>query len=368
MRVALITELYAPHVGGQENRFKALAEGFVQRGAEVTVFTVRYEAGLAAEEVLNGVRVLRAPDVPGYVRGGAGGLVRSPMGMLRFGLATRRWLASSEPFDFLYFNQWPYLHVLFAPRRARSIAAIDWCEHRDEAVHVLPERLLPRLVRGNFCVNADTANRLGEAAGVAIGYLPSGVYRSRYESNRKDRAGFLFVGRLVANKNLPLLVNGYAEYRLAGGTEPLRIAGAGPERDRLLDIVGQQTHDVAEAIEVLGEVAEDRKVELLASSRALLLPSLREGFPNVVAEAMASGLPTVTVDSPENGTAPVVRRYGSGTVGSADPAGFASAINEALGSWDAIHARCVVGAAELDWETIVDELYAYAALPLGSER
>jgi glycosyltransferase involved in cell wall biosynthesis len=41
-------------------------------------------------------------------------------------------------------------------------------------------------------------------------------------------------------------------------------------------------------------VSDERKYELLARTRLLMMTSQREGFPRVVAEAMASGVPVVT--------------------------------------------------------------------------
>ena len=46
---------------------------------------------------------------------------------------------------------------------------------------------------------------------------------------------------------------------------------------------------VADRVQVLGSVDEARKLDLLAMSSVLGMPSKREGFPRVIAEAMASG-------------------------------------------------------------------------------
>lgn len=45
---------------------------------------------------------------------------------------------------------------------------------------------------------------------------------------------------------------------------------------------------------VLGWVEREEKIKLLRSSRLLLLPTYTEGIPNVLLEAMASGLPAIT--------------------------------------------------------------------------
>lgn len=357
-RIALVTELYPPSIGGQQTRFEALATRLRDLGASVTVVCTMHAPGLAEEEDLEGVRILRGPFLPKYMDPLLRQTVRSPVGMFRFALQVRRVLSRND-FDFIYFNQWPYLHVLFAPRRSRKMAGIDWCEMRDEAIHYLPQRLLPRLVPLNLSVSNWTAQRFENLAGVDVGYLPTGVDLKRFHPTIGERNGLLFLGRLVENKNLPLLIRSFARYRELGGTEELTIAGSGPEESTARKELTKLTPGIRESVDLLGEVPEQKKIDLLATSRLLLIPSLREGFPNVVAEAMASGLPVATVSSPENGTAHVVRLYEIGTVGEPNPESFALAISRALETADDYSSRCIAAAREIDWPVLAAQLYKY---------
>jgi len=96
-----------------------------------------------------------------------------------------------------------------------------------------------------------------------------------------------------------------------------------------------------------------RKVDLLASSLLLVVPSRREGFPRVVAEAMASGLPVVTVDYPENGTAAVVNRYSIGVVTAPLPDELASGCLAAILRWNEFSANGLNASPELDWSRLL---------------
>ena len=78
-------------------------------------------------------------------------------------------------------------------------------------------------------------------------------------------------------------------WRLLKRPPQLRLVGEGPEGDDLRDLV--QIYGLATKVQFLGSVAGTS--DLVRSSQIALLPSLTEGFPNALIEAMAAGLPAV---------------------------------------------------------------------------
>jgi len=58
MKILIVAEYYAPHIGGVETFFRHLAEGLAARGVEVSVVTCCLP-GTATDEVLNGVQIHR---------------------------------------------------------------------------------------------------------------------------------------------------------------------------------------------------------------------------------------------------------------------------------------------------------------------
>lgn len=92
------------------------------------------------------------------------------------------------------------------------------------------------------------------------------------------RAQLLFVGRFVEKKGLAAL----RELAVMCPEHDLLLAGGGP-----IDPVGWRLPNVR----VLGRRTRAELARLYRASDALVLPSVGEGFPLVIQEAMASGLP-----------------------------------------------------------------------------
>lgn len=97
----------------------------------------------------------------------------------------------------------------------------------------------------------------------------------------RPREGFLFVGRLSREKGIDVLVES-AELSMPSG---LRVAGSGPEAQRLEGIPG---------VALLGAICAARVREEMTRAIGLVLPSIcYENFPRTVVEAFACGLPVI---------------------------------------------------------------------------
>jgi len=356
MRIAILTELFPPSIGGQEIRFAELAQALVQRGHSVEVFCIQNVPGTPQEETVTNVKIHRFPEAFNYQSPTLGQLRRRLLPLLRYALWCRD---IPGDFDFVVFNEWPLVHVMLARPSIRSKAAVDWCESRDGMLFSLVQRYLPRMVRKNIANTAALKAKLQTASGCPFEFLPSGIFPERYRSARRsERNGILYLGRVTEHKNVPLLLSAFEALIGKGYTGPLRIAGSGPLLLMLHEWVRAST--VANKIEVLGSVDEGAKQQLLANSEVLLLTSRREGFPRVVAEAMASGLPVVTADYAENGAKELVSQYGIGQVAVSAADAVSDAILHVLDKWDRYSIACIAASKSLNWETLVEDFLKIA--------
>lgn len=118
----------------------------------------------------------------------------------------------------------------------------------------------------------------------------------------------LSVGRLAPAKGQMLLVQACAQLASEGLGFELRLVGEGPDRERLEHAV--QHHGLSHCVRFAGALNQAEVRAELACADAFVLPSLAEGIPVVLMEAMASGVPCVT--SPVNGIPELIDHGTSG--------------------------------------------------------
>lgn len=111
---------------------------------------------------------------------------------------------------------------------------------------------------------------------------------------KKDTVTFCFVGRLVRDKGINELVTAFQQLHETNPDIRLLLVGSFEEQ---LDPVLPETKQAIEqhpAIEWVGWQNDIRP--FLAASDVFVFPSYREGFPNVVLQAGAMGLPSIVTN------------------------------------------------------------------------
>lgn len=165
---------------------------------------------------------------------------------------------------------------------------------------VLERMLMPPSVKRANVVIAVSHSTESEL----VQYFPECAERVRtiYEApflSPADEPGpvgeyFLFVGTVEPRKNLLRLLEAYALYvTQVEQPLPFKICGGRgwglPMLTERLQALG-----VGDWVEVLGYVADDQLPDLYRRARALLIPSLYEGFGLPIVEAFSQGTPVLT--------------------------------------------------------------------------
>jgi glycosyltransferase involved in cell wall biosynthesis len=165
----------------------------------------------------------------------------------------------------------------------------------------------------------------------------------------------LFVGNLEPRKNLPRLIEAFAEVRRRAGAEgrsaQLVLAGT---RAWLHGGIFRavEAHGLADAVAFTDYVPRGDLPALYAGATCFVFPSLYEGFGLPVLEAMAAGAPVVAARA---GSIPEVAGDAALLVDARVPDEIAAAI-EAVLTDGALRARLVARgrarAAQFEWNTV----------------
>ena len=106
-----------------------------------------------------------------------------------------------------------------------------------------------------------------------------------------------FIGRLSPQKNLRILLNAYATAKTILD-EPLKlvIVGDGPEKGFLMREAKRLK--LSKEVDFTGAISEKKKIELLNNFDVFLMPSIYEGCPIALLEAMASSKAIISSNIP----------------------------------------------------------------------
>lgn len=183
-------------------------------------------------------------------------------------------------------------------------------------------------------------------------FLPNG-YNDREIHVHAERAPrhFLFVGGLLPGKNPDRLVEAYAQVAEKVGLD-LVLVGDGPMRQSLESRVREL--GIAQRVQFKGQLPHAELDALLAEAAALVLPSVSEGMPIAVNEALASGTPVIASRLP--GTQLQVH---SDELGILVPMGNIDALSDAMAEcasrrWD--YARIAETSGVLTWRGYAQRL------------
>lgn len=323
---------YAPYVSGLTETARHLAEGMAARGYRVAVVAARHDRTLPPRERLGGVDVYRCRVLARVSRGLVTPTYPSVVARL------------AQESDLLHLNL-PMAEAGAIARRVTGTPIVSM-------VHIdlqLPPGPLNRLAeRASHRTSAAAIQR----SAAVVAYSEDQARASTFwplieprrftpiaapcEDRRGGRPGYRdgsgphigFLGRIVHEKGIEYLVHAFrsiddptARLLLAGN---YRTVAGGSNVERVRAAIGDDTR-----IRLLGELRGRQVDDFYASIDVFALPSVAESFGIVQAEAMMTGVPSVTTDLP-GGRLPVAATGFGRLVPPRNPAALRRAILEML--------------------------------------
>ena len=185
------------------------------------------------------------------------------------------------------------------------------------ATHIYPEGQGVRADLIRYGVTRKPLSILanGNISGVDTHYfaLPTLAQRNSQRTSlgiEETEVVFLYVGRLVGDKGINELIAAFTEINLQHQNAKLLLVGYMEEKLDPLNLATIQAIETDENIIFVGFQADVRPY--YAAADCLVLPSYREGFPNVLLQGGAMGLPSIVTDV--NGSNEIVVPDITGTI------------------------------------------------------
>lgn len=195
----------------------------------------------------------------------------------------------------------------YVARKLWRTPYLVWGRGTDVYLPWLFKRPISRLILRNanavIALTRDMKQEMQKIYSREVEVIPNGIelqdYRdlgAKAEIRRSlglggDERLVLFVGTLRPVKGLPFLIEAMSIMRQHNPVARLMLVGDGQERRGLQGLVEES--DMEDAVTFVGEVPNEKVPEYMAAADVLVLPSLSEGFPVTILEAMAAGLPVV---------------------------------------------------------------------------
>lgn len=252
---------------------------------------------------------------------------------------------------------------------------LDYLEHRPAVARIarLTESLCAPMADEVVAVSSFTAGRLdARLKGRPCTVIENGIDLRQIERASAADPGVdvLFVGRLIEDKRVDVLLRAVAMLRAERPHISCEIVGDGPERHRLEALAGQL--GIADTVRFAGIIDEQSLFGRMKSARVFALPSIREGFGIVVVEAQACGAVPVVARAPHSAASSLVEDGRTGLVCDPDPASFAAALGGLLDDEArrvSIAREARASAARRDWDRIAEQLEAvYRTVVAGRGR
>lgn len=183
------------------------------------------------------------------------------------------------------------------------------------ATHIVPEGegVKNDLIRFGITKKPLKVLGYGNVRGIDLNYYNATLPDVKAAADKIRRDGkftFIFIGRLVRDKGINELVDAFV--RLNSQWPNTRLLLVGPYEENL-DPLSPETLSAInnnEAIQCVGRQNDVRS--WLVASDVFVFPSYREGFPNVVIEAGAMGLPSIVTDI--NGSREIIEDGKNGVI------------------------------------------------------
>ena len=293
-------KLYPEVPGGGPYHVHALSRDQAALGHDVTVLTIRSSPDEPRRERRDGYTVLRYDSTVNLLGND-----------VSIGLGRR--LRGADGFDVVHAHSHLYSSTVLAAVKRRfdgtPLAVTNHGLYSQSAPRRVFEWYLRTVGRWTFdasdrifCytdVDRDRIRDLGVETPISV--IENGIDLDRFTPDGPTHDALppegpvvLFVGRLVGGKHPETVLDAFETVRAEVPDARLVFVGDGPMKGDLQERAGELS--IGDAVSFLGYRPYEELPSIYRGADVLALPSETEGFPRVILEALASGVPVVSSD------------------------------------------------------------------------
>ena len=368
MKIAFVYDVVYPYVkGGVEKRVQELAVRLSARGHDVHVIGMKYWEG--SDSIENNGVILHGICTPKPLYADGRRTIREA---IYFSACLVPFLMR-ETFEIIDCQQFPYFPsfpVKIASVMKKKPFVITWHEVWGDYWYdylgwkggfgKITERLVAGFTHHNVSVSGTTARKL-QLLRVRddVPCIPNGIDAAYIKSVPISTlsSDIVFVGRLIKEKHVDMLVRAFAIILPEFPDCTLLILGDGPERKA----IGSLIKELAVGNRVILKPFQDSHddvISIMKASHVCVIPSTREGFGIAALEALACGLPVVTVNHPDNAISELITNE-TGFLSLLSAEDLAEKIRIALSRYPEMKTACMISTEVYDWDRIVDRVEIY---------
>ncbi len=282
-------------LGGTEHQILGLCRELVKRGHEVHLLRRWYEG--PGEEQIDGINIINinSPDLPDSI------VEKVPTKIIYSILAANRIKALQPDILNMLGKSSSYgLCKLAIPKIHAALFNLGGIRAELFSLRSMVERRLElRILKYADVVvvrNKDSKDYL-EKRGVRAVIIPVGVDVNKYSPKYSGGGYILFGGRLAPEKGIHLLIRAYSTLNnIAQAKFKLVICGSGPLEKELKDL--SSSFGIQDRVFFISWLPNPEFIKKVAESAIFVMPSMYEGMPVAILEAMASGKPIIASNVP----------------------------------------------------------------------